>query len=48
MGGRFPGCEKTINIVDDQWNNPTWTEALADVIERVIDKRLLGNTPLRG
>ena len=35
-------AKKTINIVDDQWNNPTWTEALADVIERVIDKRLLG------
>ncbi|MBC8345088.1 MAG: SDR family oxidoreductase [Candidatus Marinimicrobia bacterium] len=35
-------AKKTINIVDDQWNNPTWTEELANVIERGIDKKLKG------
>ena len=34
--------KKTINIVDDQWNNPTWTEDLAEVIERGIDEELKG------
>jgi len=27
---------KKINIVDDQWNNPTWTKNLSEVIELVI------------
>ena len=34
--------ENEINIVEDQWNNPTWTSSLAVVIERAIDKGLSG------
>ena len=34
--------ENEINIVEDQWNNPTWTSSLAVVIERAIDKGLGG------
>ena len=34
--------ENEINIVEDQWNNPTWTNSLAVVIERAIDKGLSG------
>ena len=34
--------EKEINIVEDQWNNPTWASSLAVVIERAIDKNLRG------
>ena len=34
--------EKEINIVEDQWNNPTWTGSLAVVIDRAIDTQLSG------
>ena len=34
--------EKEINVVEDQWNNPTWTGSLAVVIDRVIDTQLTG------
>tara|TARA_B100000953_G_scaffold5615_1_gene4981 strand:- start:5164 stop:6027 length:864 start_codon:yes stop_codon:yes gene_type:complete len=34
--------EKEINIVEDQWNNPTWTGSLAVVIDRAIDTQLTG------
>tara|TARA_B100000287_G_scaffold344678_1_gene331917 strand:+ start:31 stop:891 length:861 start_codon:yes stop_codon:yes gene_type:complete len=34
--------ESEINIVEDQWNNPTWTSSLAVVIEKAIDKGLSG------
>jgi len=27
---------KKINVVDDQWNNPTWTESLAPLIGKLI------------
>ncbi|NHZ85454.1 MAG: sugar nucleotide-binding protein [Planctomycetia bacterium] len=33
---------RTINVVDDQWNNPTWTQSLAEVIELVINKNVKG------
>ncbi|MBI65924.1 MAG: dTDP-4-dehydrorhamnose reductase [Candidatus Marinimicrobia bacterium] len=33
---------KEINVVDDQWNNPTWTSSLAVVIDRSIDNGLNG------
>ncbi len=33
---------KSIDIVDDQWNNPTWTQSLADVVELVINKNVKG------
>ena len=32
----------TIRVVNDQWNNPTWTENLAEVIELVIKKNVNG------
>ncbi len=35
-------AKKGVNIVDDQWNNPTWTVALAEVIDSIIKKELLG------
>jgi len=31
-----------INVVDDQWNNPTWTSSLAVVIDRAVDLGLSG------
>ena len=34
--------EIEINIVEDQWNNPTWTSSLAVVIEKAIDKGVSG------
>tara|TARA_Y100001970_G_scaffold119468_1_gene148218 strand:+ start:185 stop:1045 length:861 start_codon:yes stop_codon:yes gene_type:complete len=34
--------DNEINIVEDQWNNPTWTSSLAVVIEKAIDKGLSG------
>ena len=34
--------EKEINVVEDQWNNPTWTGSLAVVIDRAIDTQLTG------
>ena len=33
---------KEINVVEDQWNNPTWTSSLAVVIDRSIDSGLNG------
>jgi dTDP-4-dehydrorhamnose reductase len=33
---------KSINVVDDQWNNPTWTQSLAEFIELVINKNVRG------
>jgi len=32
----------SIKVVNDQFNNPTWVDSLAEVIEKVIDKRLEG------
>jgi dTDP-4-dehydrorhamnose reductase len=29
-------ASKNIHVVDDQWNNPTWTESLAPLIEKLI------------
>jgi dTDP-4-dehydrorhamnose reductase len=34
--------KKSINVVDDQWNNPTWTQNLAEIIELVIDRNVKG------
>ena len=34
--------KKSINVVDDQWNNPTWTQNLAEIIELVINKNVKG------
>ena len=34
--------EKEINVVEDQWNNPTWTGSLAVVIDRSINTQLTG------
>ena len=34
--------KKSINIVNDQWNNPTWTTNLAEVIELVIENDVKG------
>ena len=31
-----------ISVVNDQWNNPTWTDSLAVVIQRSIDRELFG------
>lgn len=31
-----------IKVVIDQWNNPTWTCALAEIIEMVVNKKLYG------
>ena len=33
---------KEINVVEDQWNNPTWTSSLAVVIDRSIDSGING------
>ena len=33
---------QSINVVDDQWNNPTWTQNLAEIIELVINKNVEG------
>jgi dTDP-4-dehydrorhamnose reductase len=33
---------KPISVVDDQWNNPTWTESIATVIKVLIEKEALG------
>ncbi len=33
---------KSINVVDDQWNNPTWTKSLAEIIELVMNKNVKG------
>ena len=34
--------KKSINVVVDQWNNPTWTQNLAEIIELVINKNVKG------
>ena len=31
-----------ITVVDDQWNNPTWTVDLARIISRIIDHKIQG------
>lgn len=31
-----------IRVVNDQWNNPTWTEALAEVIDVVVENKVMG------
>ena len=33
---------KEINVVNDQWNNPTWTESISFVIKNIIDSGLNG------
>jgi len=33
---------KTINVVNDQWNNPTWSQSLSIVIARIIKKESFG------
>ncbi len=33
---------KQINVVDDQWNNPTWTESIASIIKVLIEKEAIG------
>ena len=33
---------KEINVVNDQWNNPTWTESIAVVIKNIVDIGLTG------
>ena len=35
-------ANKSIKVVDDQWNNPTWTQSLAKIIELVINKNVIG------
>jgi len=34
--------QKQINIVNDQWGNPTWTMGLADCIQQLLKKRITG------
>ena len=36
------GSNQSINVVDDQWNNPTWTQNLAEIIELVLNKNVEG------
>ena len=33
---------KSINVVDDQWNNATWTQNFAEIIELVINNNVKG------
>ncbi|MEA1881073.1 MAG: dTDP-4-dehydrorhamnose reductase [Candidatus Marinimicrobia bacterium] len=33
---------KQINVVNDQWNNPTWTESIATVISKLIEEKAKG------
>jgi dTDP-4-dehydrorhamnose reductase len=33
---------KEINVVNDQWNNPTWTESISFIINKVIDNSIIG------
>ncbi|MFH1852487.1 MAG: SDR family oxidoreductase [Candidatus Neomarinimicrobiota bacterium] len=35
-------CGQSIKVVDDQWNNPTWTVGLAEMIRQAIETRLTG------
>ena len=32
--------KQKIRVVNDQWNNPTWTESLSAVINKIIDNQL--------
>ena len=32
--------KQKIKVVNDQWNNPTWTESLSAVINKIIDNQL--------
>jgi dTDP-4-dehydrorhamnose reductase len=34
--------DKKINVVDDQWNNPTWTNSIAVAIDKAIEFELNG------
>ena len=34
--------ERQIQVVHDQWNNPTWTDALADALRIIVDKEATG------
>lgn len=34
--------DKKINVVDDQWNNPTWTHSIAVAIDKAIEFELNG------
>ena len=34
--------DKKINVVDDQWNNPTWTESISFIINKIIDNSIIG------
>jgi dTDP-4-dehydrorhamnose reductase len=34
--------DKKINVVDDQWNNPTWTKSIAVAIDKAIELELNG------
>ena len=31
-----------INVVNDQWNNPTWTESISFIINKIIDNSIIG------
>ena len=33
---------KEINVVNDQWNNPTWTESISFIINKIIDNSIIG------
>ena len=35
-------ANKNIRVVDDQWNNPTWTVSLARTLKLVVEKNILG------
>ena len=34
--------KKSINVVDDQWNNPTWTNSLSEIIQLLIKNEVYG------
>ena len=33
---------KSINVVNDQWNNPTWTVSLAKILHQALNKKMTG------
>ena len=33
---------KKINVVNDQWNNPTWTDSISFIINKIIDNSIIG------
>ena len=33
---------KEINVVNDQWNNPTWTDSISFIINKIIDNSIIG------